>query len=140
MVNQLLTNYLIFSWLNCLTDWTNISNTFRSLTFLLFIFRCKSPFFGSPRFLWLSTEHDFLSKICVAADYSDSLSDSYHPLEKLKVSNDVPPARLSYAEIARTTIEVCAYMLSCMWNQLICNIYVYKPSKHDSIFVFTVHI
>ncbi|XP_050903882.1 uncharacterized protein At3g49140 isoform X1 [Lathyrus oleraceus] len=67
--------------------------------------RCKSPFFGSPRFLWLSTAHDFLSKICVAADYSDSLSDSYHPLEKLKVSNDVPPARLSYAEIARTTIE-----------------------------------
>ncbi|KAL5101479.1 hypothetical protein RYX36_005806 [Vicia faba] len=67
--------------------------------------RCKSPLFGSARFLWLSTEHDFLSKICVAADYSDSISDSYHPLEKLKVSNDVPPARLSSAEIARTTIE-----------------------------------
>ncbi|XP_058743057.1 uncharacterized protein At3g49140 [Vicia villosa] len=67
--------------------------------------RCKSTFFGSPRFLWLSTEHHFLSKICVAADYSDSISDPYHPLEKLKVSNDVPPARLSSAEIARTTIE-----------------------------------
>ncbi|XP_045832664.1 uncharacterized protein At3g49140 isoform X1 [Trifolium pratense] len=75
--------------------------------------RCKSPFFGSPRFLWLSTGHDLLSKICVAADYSDSISDSssymnkhgYHPLEELKVSNDVPPARLSSAEIAKTTIE-----------------------------------
>lgn len=46
----------------------------------------------------------------------------YHPLEELKVSNDIPPARLSSAEIARTTIEVCVYMFLCMSNQLICNI------------------
>lgn len=60
--------------------------------------------------------HDLcLSKICVAADCSDSIPDSssymnkhgYHPLEELKVSNDVPPAKLSSAEIARTTVEVC---------------------------------
>ncbi|AET00265.1 putative FMN-binding split barrel [Medicago truncatula] len=75
--------------------------------------RCKSPFFGSSRFFWQSTGHDFVSKIGVAADYSDSIPDSssymgkqgYHPLEELKVSNDLPPARLSSAEIARTTIE-----------------------------------
>jgi hypothetical protein len=91
----------------------------RLLIIVMFIFRCKSPFFGSPRFRWLSTGNDLLSKICVAADYSDSKSDSssymnkhgYHPLEEVKVSNDVPPARLSSAEIAKTTIEVCAYML-----------------------------
>lgn len=97
-------------------------NMLRSLITVLFIFRCKSPFFGSSRFFWQSTGHDFVSKIGVAADYSDSIPDSssymgkqgYHPLEELKVSNDLPPARLSSAEIARTTIEVCAYMLLCM--------------------------
>ncbi|XP_061342820.1 uncharacterized protein At3g49140 isoform X2 [Gastrolobium bilobum] len=76
--------------------------------------RCKSPFFGSSHFLWLSTGHDLCqSKVCVAADYSDSVPDSssytgkqgYHPLEELKVSNDIRPARLSSAEIARTTVE-----------------------------------
>ncbi|XP_004491268.2 uncharacterized protein At3g49140 isoform X2 [Cicer arietinum] len=75
--------------------------------------RCKNSIFGSPRFLWLSTGHDFLSKICVAADYSDSIPDSssymskqgYHPLEELKVSNDIPPAKLSNAQIARTAVE-----------------------------------
>lgn len=37
----------------------------------------------------------------------------YHPLEELKGSNDIQPARLSPAEIAKTTVEVCAYMLLC---------------------------
>ncbi|KAL2973162.1 hypothetical protein AAZX31_14G032300 [Glycine max] len=76
--------------------------------------RCKSPFFGSPHLLWLSTGHDLcLSKVNVAADYSDSIPDSsdqmdeqgYHPLEELKGSNDIQPARLSPAEIAKTTVE-----------------------------------
>ncbi|MED6179781.1 hypothetical protein PIB30_003997 [Stylosanthes scabra] len=76
--------------------------------------RCKSPLFGSSHFLWLSMGHDLcLSKVCVAADYSDSVPDSsnymnkqgYHPLEELKVSHNTPPARLSSAETARTTVE-----------------------------------
>ncbi|KAK7300216.1 hypothetical protein RJT34_11056 [Clitoria ternatea] len=76
--------------------------------------RCKSQFLGSSHFLWVSTGHDpCLSKVNVAADYSDSIPDSssymneqgYHPLEELKVSNDIRPARLSPAEIARTTVE-----------------------------------
>ncbi|TKY57168.1 hypothetical protein E2542_SST21614 [Spatholobus suberectus] len=76
--------------------------------------RCKSPFFGPSHFLWLSTGHDLcLSKVYVAADYSDSIPDSsdhmneqgYHPLEELKGSNDFQPARLSPAEIAKTTVE-----------------------------------
>ena len=101
------------------------------LKIVLVIFRCKSPFFGSPHLLWLSTGHDLcLSKVNVAADYSDSIPDSsdqmdeqgYHPLEELKGSNDIQPARLSPAEIAKTTVEVCAYMLLCTWNKLICDI------------------
>lgn len=76
--------------------------------------RCKSPFFGLSHFLWLSTGHDLcLSKVSVAADYSDSIPDSssdkneqgYHPLEDLKGSNGIQPARLSPAEIARTAVE-----------------------------------
>ncbi|KAK7276707.1 hypothetical protein RIF29_17852 [Crotalaria pallida] len=76
--------------------------------------RCKSPFFGSSHYLWLSVGHDMcLSKVCVAADYSDSVPDSsshmskqgYHPLEELRVSDDTRPTRLSSAEIAKTTIE-----------------------------------
>ncbi|KAL1307684.1 hypothetical protein HN51_049580 [Arachis hypogaea] len=76
--------------------------------------RGKSSVFGSSHFLWLSMGHDLcLSKVCVAADYSDSVPDSsnymnkqgYHPLEELKVSHNTRPARLSPAETARTTVE-----------------------------------
>ncbi|KAF1864165.1 hypothetical protein Lal_00048730 [Lupinus albus] len=76
--------------------------------------RGKSPFFGSSHLLWLSVGHDMsISKVCVAADYSDSVPDSssyiskqgYHPLEELKDSDDVRPTRLSSAEIAKTTVE-----------------------------------
>ncbi|XP_020238551.1 uncharacterized protein At3g49140 isoform X2 [Cajanus cajan] len=76
--------------------------------------RCKSPFFGMSHFLWLSTGHDMcLSKVHVAADYSDSIPDSssdmneqgYHPLEELRGSTDIQPARLSPTGIAKTTVE-----------------------------------
>ncbi|RYR45635.1 hypothetical protein Ahy_A07g031449 isoform B [Arachis hypogaea] len=76
--------------------------------------RGKSSVFGSSHFLWLSMGHDLcLSKVCVAADYSDSVPDSsnymnkqgYHPLEELKVSHNTRPARLSPAETARNTVE-----------------------------------
>nr|KYP73313.1 Uncharacterized protein At3g49135 family [Cajanus cajan] len=65
-------------------------------------------------FLWLSTGHDMcLSKVHVAADYSDSIPDSssdmneqgYHPLEELRGSTDIQPARLSPTGIAKTTVE-----------------------------------
>lgn len=109
------------------------SNMLCSLKIVLVILRCKSPFFGSSPFLWPSTGHDLsLSKLFVAADYPDSIPDSssdmshqgYHPLEELKVSNDSQPARLSPAVIAKTTIEVCIYMLLCIWNWFVCNIYL----------------
>ncbi|KAL9316006.1 hypothetical protein ACSQ67_017007 [Phaseolus vulgaris] len=76
--------------------------------------RYKSSFFGLPHLLWLSTGHDqCLSKVNVAADYSDSIPDSsdhmdeqgYHPLEQLKGSNDTKPARLSPPEMAKTAVE-----------------------------------
>ncbi|KAL2582827.1 hypothetical protein AAZV13_14G031500 [Glycine max] len=44
---------------------------------------CKSPFFGSPHLLWLSTGHDLcLSKVNVAADYSDSIPDSSDQMDE----------------------------------------------------------
>ena len=84
---------------------------------VLVIFRYKSSCFGLPHLLWPSTGHDqCLSKVNVAADYSDSIPDSsdhmdeqgYHPLEELKGSDDIKPARLSPPEMAKTTVEVCA--------------------------------
>jgi hypothetical protein len=81
-------------------------------------FRCKNPFFGSTHFHWLSAGHDLcLSKVSVAADYPDSVPDSssymsnqaYHPLEEVKVSRRIRDTKLTSAEIARTTVEVCAY-------------------------------
>lgn len=55
-----------------------------------------------------------LSKVQVAADYSDSVPDSpkymgnqgYHPLEELKESKRIQEKRLTAAEVARTTVEV----------------------------------
>lgn len=78
--------------------------------------RCKSPFLAPSQSLWLSTGHDLcLQKVCVAADYSDSVPDSssytsnqgYHPLEALKACNKTRQTELSSAEIARTAVEVC---------------------------------
>ncbi|XP_059654020.1 uncharacterized protein At3g49140 isoform X2 [Cornus florida] len=75
-------------------------------------FRCRSPLFGVKH--RLPVGHDIcLSKVSVAADYSDSVPDSsnhmgnhgYHPLEELKDRKRVRETRLPYAEIARTTVE-----------------------------------
>lgn len=74
----------------------------------------RNPFFGSTQFNWLSTGRDLcLSKVSVAADYSDSVPDSsnyinnrgYHPLEELKFCKRVRDTKLTLAEIARTTAE-----------------------------------
>lgn len=75
--------------------------------------RCKHPFFGATQFHWLPTGHDCLSKVSVAADYSDSVPDSssymsnrgYHPLEELKVRKRIRDIKLTSPEIARTTVE-----------------------------------
>lgn len=61
-----------------------------------------------------------LSKVSVAADYSDSVPDSssyasnqgYHPLEELKVCKKIRETKLPSAELARTTIEV--HLLKCL--------------------------
>lgn len=53
------------------------------------------------------------SKVSVAADYSDSVPESsnhvrnngYHPLEELKDQKRVRETKLTYAEIAKTTLE-----------------------------------
>ncbi|KAJ4723176.1 Pentatricopeptide repeat (PPR) superfamily protein [Melia azedarach] len=74
----------------------------------------RNPFFGSNQFHWLSTGRDLcLSKVSVAADYSDSVPDSsnyindrgYHPLEELKFRKRARDTKLTSAEIARTTVE-----------------------------------
>ncbi|XP_012441009.1 uncharacterized protein At3g49140 isoform X1 [Gossypium raimondii] len=76
--------------------------------------RCRNPFFGSTQFHWLSMGRDLsLSKVLVAADYSDSVpnpssyesNQGYHPLEELKVCKRIQEIQLSSAEIARTTVE-----------------------------------
>ncbi|KAB1227202.1 hypothetical protein CJ030_MR1G022622 [Morella rubra] len=74
------------------------------------------------QFNWQSAGHDLcLSKVSVAADYPDSVSDSssymsnqaHHPLEELKVSRGIRDTKLSSAEIARTTVEAnsCALLV-----------------------------
>ena len=77
---------------------------------LCFSSRCKIPSFGSA-FHVATGGHDLgLTKVSVAADYSDSVPDSsfygYHPLEDLKPGKRVQETKLSPAEVARTTVEV----------------------------------
>ncbi|TYI84348.1 hypothetical protein E1A91_D05G357200v1 [Gossypium mustelinum] len=76
--------------------------------------RCRNLFFGSTQFHWLPMGRDLsLSKVLVAADYSDSVpnpssyesNQGYHPLEELRVSKRIQEIQLSSAEIARTTVE-----------------------------------
>ena len=60
-----------------------------------------------------------VSKVSVAADYSDSVPDSskylhnhgYHPLEELKIRESIPDTKLTPAEIARTTVEVPSFSI-----------------------------
>nr|XP_019704267.1 uncharacterized protein At3g49140 isoform X4 [Elaeis guineensis] len=77
-------------------------------------FKCRSPFFGSMHSYWLHTGQELsLSKVRVAADYSDSLPDSprhvgnrgYHPLEEVKGHERNKDMLLTDAEIARTAVE-----------------------------------
>ncbi|CAN6448904.1 unnamed protein product [Victoria cruziana] len=76
-------------------------------------FRCKNPLYGGSFSSISSTDHDIcLSKVWVAADYSDSIPDSsncgesmgYHPLEDVKERKGKDKI-LTDAEIARTVAE-----------------------------------
>ncbi|CAN0858074.1 Uncharacterized protein At3g49140 [Linum grandiflorum] len=72
--------------------------------------------FRSRSFPWSCGRRDLTHmKVAVAADYSDSFSDSYegsytsargyHPLEEVKASKITRQPQLTSAEIARTTVE-----------------------------------
>ncbi|PRQ37979.1 putative FMN-binding split barrel [Rosa chinensis] len=76
--------------------------------------KCRNPLVGPTQFHWLSIGHGLcLSKVSVAADFSDSAPESssymtnqgYHPLEELKACKMVRDTKLTFAEIARTTVE-----------------------------------
>ena len=82
-------------------------------------FRCDNSFFGVT--LWLPNGHENCnSRVSVAADYSDSLPDSssyggdngYHPLEELRECRRTRVTKLTDAEIARSTVEVCSLRAS----------------------------
>ncbi|XP_031382609.1 uncharacterized protein LOC116196838 isoform X2 [Punica granatum] len=77
----------------------------------------RNLLFGSAQIHWLHVGRNLcLSRISVAADYSDSLPDSsnyisdhgYHPLEEVKAGKTIRDTKLTSAEIARTTIEACS--------------------------------
>lgn len=81
-------------------------------------FRCENAFFGATLFNWFPIGHDSsISRVSVAADYSDSVPDSsnyvankgYHPLEELRDCRRVRDKRLTSAEIARTAVEVLPF-------------------------------
>ncbi|XP_047058453.1 uncharacterized protein At3g49140-like isoform X2 [Lolium rigidum] len=75
-------------------------------------FRCRNTF-GSMQPCWLATDQDSsLSKVRVAADYSDSMPDSkymtdrgYHPLEEIKERPKKKDLSLTDVETARTAVE-----------------------------------
>uniref|UniRef100_A0ACD5XAE5 Uncharacterized protein n=3 Tax=Avena sativa TaxID=4498 RepID=A0ACD5XAE5_AVESA len=75
-------------------------------------FRCRNTF-GSMHPCWLATDQDSsLSKVRVAADYSDSVPDSkymtdrgYHPLEEIKERPKKKDLSLTGVETARTVVE-----------------------------------
>nr|CAB3475110.1 unnamed protein product [Digitaria exilis] len=74
-------------------------------------FRCRNPF-GSIQHCWLSADQDTLTKVRVAADYSDSVPDSkytrdrgYHPLEEVKERPKKKDLLLTDVETARTVVE-----------------------------------
>ncbi|KAL2459812.1 Pentatricopeptide repeat (PPR) superfamily protein [Forsythia ovata] len=77
-------------------------------------FRCEDAFFGATQFNWFPLRRDSsISRVSVAADYSDSVPDSsnyvankgYHPLEELRDCRRVRDKMLTSAEIARTAVE-----------------------------------
>jgi hypothetical protein len=105
---------------------------FMKIVFFMLNFRYRNPFFGSTQFQWSSVGRNLcLQKVSVAADYSDSVPDSsnytshrgYHPLEEVKLSKRTRETQLTSAEIARTTVEVGAWIVS--WESLNCQCHDY---------------
>ncbi|XP_042470843.1 uncharacterized protein At3g49140-like [Zingiber officinale] len=80
------------------------------------LFRCRRAYFTFMQSYWLQTANELsVSRVQVAANYSDSVPDSsnhnrnhgYHPLEELKEceKNKNKNMKLADAEIARTVVE-----------------------------------
>ncbi|OVA11385.1 hypothetical protein BVC80_8579g10 [Macleaya cordata] len=99
-------------------------------------FRCRNPLFGTEHYHWLPSGQDVcLSKVWVAADYSDSVPDSsnfmgnrgYHPLEDVKVNERSRETMLTSAEIARTTAEANSSALLVFPGTV-----HYEPHEHIS--------
>ncbi|KAF3571806.1 hypothetical protein F2Q69_00062151 [Brassica cretica] len=93
--------------------------------------RCKIPCFGSA-FHVATGGHDLgLTKVSVAADYSDSVPDSsfygYHPMEDLKPGKRVQETKLSPAEVARTTVEANSSAVLVFPGAIHC-----EPHDHNS--------
>ncbi|PSS35894.1 hypothetical protein CEY00_Acc00204 [Actinidia chinensis var. chinensis] len=98
--------------------------------------RCRSPFVGAKKSHWLHMEREIcISKVSVAADYSDSVPDSssylhnhgYHPLEELKIRESIADTKLTPAEIARTTVEANRSALLIFPSMVHC-----EPHEHIS--------
>ncbi|OAY73893.1 Uncharacterized protein ACMD2_01238 [Ananas comosus] len=95
------------SWIKSPFDgWKNTD--FSSISF-----RCRSPFGACHSYSLANGQDLSLSKVRVAADYSDSLPDSskyagnqgYHPLEEVKKQEKNKDMLLTDAETARTIVE-----------------------------------
>lgn len=102
-------------------------------------FRCKNPLLGAAQYFWLSNgQENSLSRVSVAADYSDQLPDSssfvgnngYHPLEELKEQRRLRDAKLTDAEIARTTVEVfpLKFLVSYTLLSILTTVYIHLTS------------
>ncbi|KAK2972509.1 hypothetical protein RJ640_000756 [Escallonia rubra] len=98
--------------------------------------RCENPLFGETRVHWLPLGREIcVSKVSVAADYSDSVPDSsnyvsdkgYHPLEELKDHKRVRDTKLASAVIAKTAVEASSSALLIFPGSVHC-----EPHEHIS--------
>ncbi|KAK3015317.1 hypothetical protein RJ639_006165 [Escallonia herrerae] len=98
--------------------------------------RCENPLFGETRVHWLPLGRKIcISKVSVAADYSDSVPDSsnyvsdkgYHPLEELKDHKRVRDTKLTSAVIAKTAVEASSSALLIFPGSVHC-----EPHEHIS--------
>ncbi|KAM7487042.1 hypothetical protein LguiA_003051 [Lonicera macranthoides] len=99
-------------------------------------FSGDNSYSGAMQFHWLPLGRGTcLSKVSVAADYSDSMPDSsnyvgnngYHPLEELKDWKQVRNTKLTSAEIAKTTVEANSSALLIFPGMVHC-----EPHEHIS--------
>ncbi|KAK3025440.1 hypothetical protein RJ639_042166, partial [Escallonia herrerae] len=98
--------------------------------------KALNPLFGETRVHWLPLGREIcVSKVSVAADYSDSVPDSsnyvsdkgYHPLEELKDHKRVRDTKLPSAVIAKTAVEASSSALLIFPGSVHC-----EPHEHIS--------